>query len=366
MSKSKATALLVTLLILTMLPLQAFSASAIPFFTISAPNKIFVQPGGSVSYTVVFSGDLEISNIFLSNEYLTLNGFTANVDVTGDTNIKTITLSNIQGTSGDKTISIKSGAASDIENSETAASTQSYSFLLTSSSAGNSSDKDTVRPSISISSPDKQQIRNGETVSYVVRFSDNRGVASAPLNASHITMNNFTADVSISDEDGDTRTITLSNVQGELGGHKSIIVGIGAIKDAHGNENLATPASFPFAIAEIFVTLNGNVIPFDQQPIMENDRALVPLRAISESMGYEVGWDAETETIFISNGEQNLMLTIGGKEMLVVSENPQIIELDVAPKTVNDRTVVPIRAIAEGLKATVNWDDATQTIQIIK
>lgn len=41
--------------------------------------------------------------------------------------------------------------------------------------------------------------------------------------------------------------------------------------------------------------------------------------------------------------------------------NGQKINFDVPPQTINDRTMVPIRAIFEAMGATVVWDDATKT-----
>lgn len=41
--------------------------------------------------------------------------------------------------------------------------------------------------------------------------------------------------------------------------------------------------------------------------------------------------------------------------------NGHKINFDVPPQTINDRTMVPIRAIFEAMGATVTWDDATQT-----
>ena len=37
------------------------------------------------------------------------------------------------------------------------------------------------------------------------------------------------------------------------------------------------------------------------------------------------------------------------------------INFDVPPQTINDRTLVPIRAIFEAMGANVDWDDITQT-----
>lgn len=39
---------------------------------------------------------------------------------------------------------------------------------------------------------------------------------------------------------------------------------------------------------------------------------------------------------------------------------------DVAPKIVNDRTMLPIRFVSEKLGADIKWDDATQAVNITK
>lgn len=44
----------------------------------------------------------------------------------------------------------------------------------------------------------------------------------------------------------------------------------------------------------------------------------------------------------------------------------QKINFDVPPQTINNRTMVPIRAIFEAMGATVDWDDATQTAKCVK
>ncbi|MBQ4347028.1 MAG: copper amine oxidase N-terminal domain-containing protein, partial [Firmicutes bacterium] len=53
-----------------------------------------------------------------------------------------------------------------------------------------------------------------------------------------------------------------------------------------------------FAHADnIRVFVDNNEIIFDQPPIIENDRTLVPLRAIFEALGAEVEWNSETRSI---------------------------------------------------------------------
>ena len=51
---------------------------------------------------------------------------------------------------------------------------------------------------------------------------------------------------------------------------------------------------------------------------------------------------------------------------IAVKLNGQILSFDVPPQLVNGRTMVPMRAIFENLGATVNWEQATQTVTSIK
>jgi len=54
------------------------------------------------------------------------------------------------------------------------------------------------------------------------------------------------------------------------------------------------------------------------------------------------------------------------EEAITVKINDITINFDVAPQTVNGRTMVPVRAIFEALDATVSWDEATSGITAVK
>jgi hypothetical protein len=45
--------------------------------------------------------------------------------------------------------------------------------------------------------------------------------------------------------------------------------------------------------------VDGRKVVLDQGPIIQNRRTLVPIRAISEALGAEVGWDDKTKTVTI-------------------------------------------------------------------
>ena len=112
---------------------------------------------------------------------------------------------------------------------------------------------------------------------------------------------------------------------------------------------------------EISVTLDGAPIEFDAAPIVVNDRTMVPFRAIFEALGMEVDWDSDMR---IATGEREglrIALSIGDTSAIV---NGEIVELDVPAMLHDERTMVPIRFIAESSGANVVWDDATRTVII--
>ena len=102
-------------------------------------------------------------------------------------------------------------------------------------------------------------------------------------------------------------------------------------------------------------------VTFDVPPMIENDRILVPLRAILEVLGASVDWDSNTQIISAHRGNMQISLKIGDAFMY---KNGEKIVLDVPAKIVADRTLVPIRAISEGLGAQVEWDEAAESVLI--
>lgn len=133
---------------------------------------------------------------------------------------------------------------------------------------------------------------------------------------------------------------------------------------------------------EIKVTLDGRKIEFDVEPIIENDRVLVPMRTIFEALGAEVTWYDQTwwgaqmasADITKDKISTRVDIEIGADEMdkqiaevckdaiKVLSEEK--IPLDAPAKIVNDRTLVPLRAVSEAFGSKVEWDGNTRTVTI--
>ena len=113
----------------------------------------------------------------------------------------------------------------------------------------------------------------------------------------------------------------------------------------------------------IDVFYNDEIVNFDVEPIIENDRTLVPFRAVFETMGCAVYYSEEDGKQIVSahRANDNLLLTIGENKMYF---NGKEIDLDVPAKIKDNRTLVPLRAISEAFECEVHWYGDTKTINI--
>ena len=107
--------------------------------------------------------------------------------------------------------------------------------------------------------------------------------------------------------------------------------------------------------------ISGKPTQFDSAPLICNGRTMVPMRKIFEELGASVSWDGETKTVVGTKGYKKVVITVGSKTMLVDGEK---VLLDAVPIVISGRTLVPVRAIAEGLGAIVSWDGETKTVKI--
>ncbi|NLK38583.1 MAG: AMIN domain-containing protein [Epulopiscium sp.] len=99
----------------------------------------------------------------------------------------------------------------------------------------------------------------------------------------------------------------------------------------------------------------------DMPPIVLNDRTLVPVRAVSEALHAEVAWNQELKEVYIVKDENIVVIQVDNAKG---TRNGTVFEMDVAAKIVNERTMIPLRAISEALGCDVQWDAGTRTASI--
>lgn len=109
------------------------------------------------------------------------------------------------------------------------------------------------------------------------------------------------------------------------------------------------------------VYINGNLQNFEVNPVIEDGVTLVPVRAIFEELGAVVSWKEDTKQIKGEKDDTTVKLYLNSRVAYV---DLDIYLLDVAPKTIKNRTMVPLRFVSEALDCNVNWDEKTSTITI--
>lgn len=98
-------------------------------------------------------------------------------------------------------------------------------------------------------------------------------------------------------------------------------------------------------------------------PVIIGSRTLVPIRAIVEAFGGTVFWDADTRTVTLSLKDDIVKLTI---ESNVAYHNEKATILDATPTVINDRTMIPLRFVAESFNLGVAWEEGSRTITVIR
>ncbi len=115
----------------------------------------------------------------------------------------------------------------------------------------------------------------------------------------------------------------------------------------------------------VTVNLNGEEMKFETAPFIEDGRTLVPFRTIFEALDCAVSYRkiGDEQIVSAQRGTENIQLTIGKNSIFADGGE---INLDVAPKVVNDRTFVPLRAVSESLDCEVEWLGDINTVCIYK
>ena len=222
---------------LTSFPMINKVEAAMPALSMSALSAASVKEGGSISFTLKYHGDIKL--ITLNEKSIGLDGFTATKTITANGNDRIVTLSNIKSTNNvytGKCVRIAGGTAisSDLQMVREL-NTPVFTIVP----------KDTVAPVLTISAPSVNKVYNGGTVTYTLRYSDNAGIRMITLSEKSLGLEGFTANKKVVINKDNTATVTLSNIQGEVGGNKVLRVAGGTAIDEDLNmANAVTATAF--------------------------------------------------------------------------------------------------------------------------
>lgn len=110
---------------------------------------------------------------------------------------------------------------------------------------------------------------------------------------------------------------------------------------------------------ELKVQVNDKLVPFpDAQPyIDQNERTLVPIRFVTEKLGYQVGWEkvGNEVKVQLTSNKHTVTLVSGQKSAWIDGKK---IAMDTPAQFEQGRVFVPLRFISEAAGIHVKWDQA--------
>jgi len=111
----------------------------------------------------------------------------------------------------------------------------------------------------------------------------------------------------------------------------------------------------------ISVYVNGVDLYDDTAPVIIQDRVMAPMRKNFETLGCDISWHPETNTVTAVKDDTVIKLGIGQHTAFVIGE---VVELDSPAILRDNRTLVPIRFIADALGMDVNWDENMRKVNV--
>lgn len=111
------------------------------------------------------------------------------------------------------------------------------------------------------------------------------------------------------------------------------------------------------------IYLDGQQINLSSGVKVENNNGtvMVPIRVISENLGFDVYWNKATKTVTVQDGSQTVTMVIGSQQADI---NGQRVQMTKAPVLRGGTTLVPIRFVSEQMGLQVRWDNAQKSVYL--
>ncbi len=148
----------------------------------------------------------------------------------------------------------------------------------------------------------------------------------------------------------------LVTVDGVTAGEKEITVDCRSDTYTFSLQNIEEKLAF-----SALINFNGTYLGFDAVPVVIDGSTLVPIRFFFEKLGAAVAWD--NGLITVNKDDKTIVFKIGDKNCKV---NGKTIEMTAQARLVEEKTMVPLRFLAELLSYNVSWAEATRTAYLTK
>lgn len=132
--------------------------------------------------------------------------------------------------------------------------------------------------------------------------------------------------------------------------------------------------TFVYADDNISVYVDNSKLYMDVSPIILENRTMVPVRAISEAVGCKVEWFGEDQRIVVyspAGGDPIIVMYLNDPNVTLNTYDGntgeitgKVVKIDSPPVMVTNRTLVPLRFIAEAIGFSVEWNNASRTVYL--
>lgn len=119
----------------------------------------------------------------------------------------------------------------------------------------------------------------------------------------------------------------------------------------------------------IKIQINNEWVQVNVKPLIENSRTMLSLNELIEKLGAKVETNHESGIIKINSEDVTIELTAGKTSAKIIKNNggelkEEVINLEIAPKAVDEKIFVPVRFVAEALGFDVEWDNSLRAVII--
>ena len=124
-----------------------------------------------------------------------------------------------------------------------------------------------------------------------------------------------------------------------------------------------------FYIGRPYYKVKQQNFDMDVAPYIKDNRTFLPVRFVAYACGVKEGdisWDGATGTVQLRKGDTLVTLNIGSRVLKVTGASGATseVQMDVAPEITSDRTMLPVRWVAEQFNYQVSWEQATATVRL--
>lgn len=122
-------------------------------------------------------------------------------------------------------------------------------------------------------------------------------------------------------------------------------------------------------VINVNISINGQSANTNLPVFVVNERTYVPVRFVSESLGYKVIWLQDTFTVEIRGTDKKMWFPVGKAQVNLgagLINTPDGVKASIVrlPGYTDGFTYVPVRFIAEYMGQKIDWDQATMTVKI--